>query len=178
MRQFLLENKDVFLEITDIKNRQLEFEDSTNKKFELIFNRLDKMDIPKSKLFFDGEWFDAYEFIVDIIKRAKQSIVLIDPYIDDKALSYLSHKNEDVSVTLVYGNKAKLDQEQIDRFTSQYGELKVKTNNDIHDRFLIIDNQDCYSLGTSLNHAGKRLFLVNKIENQEIVKTIVKVIDN
>jgi hypothetical protein len=175
MRKYLLENKDVLIEITDIKNRQLEFEDNTNKRFELLFNKLDKMDIPKSKLFFNNEWFDAYEYIVNIIKKAKESIILIDPYLDDKALSYLAHKNTGVSITLVYSDKSKLNIEEINRFISQYGELTTKVNNDIHDRFLIIDNQDCYALGTSLNYTGSKIFLINKIENQEIVKTIIRV---
>ena len=177
MRKYLLENKDVFLEITDIKNRQLEFEDITNKRFEQLFNRVDKIDIPKSRLFFSDEWFDAYEFIVDIIRRAKESIILIDPYLDNKVLSYLSHKNNGVTITLIYSDKAKLEIEEVNKFISQYGELTAKVNNDIHDRFLIIDSHDCYSLGTSLNHMGRKLFLINKIENQEIVDTIIRVLN-
>ena len=175
MRKFVLENGDVLLALAKLQKRQLEFENETNRKFEQVFRLIEKLDLPKSALFYNGEWFDAFDYIVDIIRKAKESIILIDPYCDNKALSFFKYKNDGVEILICNGPNSKLEEEEISRFESQYGAIIVKTLDDLHDRFLIIDKEECYDLGTSLNYAGKKLFAINKIDRAAVIKEIVAI---
>ena len=175
MRKFISDNNDVLLALAKLQNRQLEFENETNRKFEQIFKLIEKIDLPKTALFYNGELFDAFDFIVDIIRKAKKTIVLIDPYCDNKALSFFKYKNGGVGVLICNGPRSKLEKEEVSRFETQYGLIKVKTLNNLHDRFLIIDEEECYDLGTSLNYAGKKVFVINKIEKNNIIKEIIKI---
>ena len=174
MRHFIMENGDVLLKLAQLQNRQINFEIETNKKFDEVIKLINKADLPKQALFFDGQYYDAYDFITSIIRKAKTSIVLIDPYCDNRALSFLSNRNEGVSIAVCKSGKAKLSFEEIDIFKQQYGSFDVIDNNDIHDRFLIIDKTECYSLGASLNYAGKKTFVVTKIEDSVIVNSILE----
>ena len=173
MRRFILENGDVLLALAKLQNRQLEFENETNHKFEQVFKLIEKLDLPKTALFYNGEWFDAFDFIVGIIRKAAKSIILVDPYCDNKALSFLKYKSEGVEVLICNTSKSKLENEELSRFESQYGVIKVRTLTNLHDRFLIIDEEECYDLGASLNYAGKKLFMINKIDTAAVVKEII-----
>lgn len=175
MRKFILENGDVLLALAKLQNRQLEFENETNHKFEQVFKLIEKLDLPKTTLFYNGEWFDAFDFIVGIIRKAKKSIILVDPYCDNKALSFLKYKSEGVKVLICNTSKSKLENEELSRFESQYGVIKVRTLTNLHDRFLIIDEEECYDLGASLNYAGKKLFMINKIDTTAVVKEIIRI---
>lgn len=175
MRKFILENGDVLLALAKLQNRQLEFENETNHKFEQVFKLIEKLDLPKTALFYNGEWFDAFDFIVGIIRKAKNSIILVDPYCDNKALSFLKYKSEGVEVLICNTSKSKLENEELSRFESQYGVIKVRTLSNLHDRFLIIDEEECYDLGASLNYAGKKLFMINKIDTTAVVKEIIRI---
>ena len=168
MRRLIIENKDTVLAIARIQNRQITFEEETNKKFDEILAIINKDFVPKEVIFFAGQYFDAYEFIISIITTATKSLILIDPYCDTKAFMYLKNKKADVNVIICNNSSSKLTVEEINQFESQYGKIIIKQFNDIHDRFLIIDNEKCYSLGTSLNYAGKKMFAINKIEDKEI----------
>lgn len=175
MRKFILENGDVLLALAKLQNRQLEFENETNHKFEQVFKLIEKLDLPKTALFYNGEWFDAFDFIVGIIRKAAKSIILVDPYCDNKALSFLKYKSEGVEVLICNTLKSKLENEELSRFESQYGVIKVRTLTNLHDRFLIIDEEECYDLGASLNYAGKKLFMINKIDTAAVVKEIIRI---
>ena len=175
MRKFILENGDVLLALAKLQNRQLEFENETNHKFEQVFKLIEKLDLPKTALFYNSEWFDAFDFIVGIIRKATKSIILVDPYCDNKALSFLKYKSEGVEVLICNTSKSKLENEELSRFESQYGVIKVRTLTNLHDRFLIIDEEECYDLGASLNYAGKKLFMINKIDTAAVVKEIIRI---
>ena len=166
MRKFIIENGDVLLKLAQLQNRQINFEIETNKRFDEIIKMINKADLPKQVLFFDGEYYDAYDFIVSLIRKAKESIVLIDPYCDNRALSFLSNRNEKVSIKICKSSLAKLKEEEIETFIKQYGELKVTNNDTIHDRFLILDESECYSLSASLNYTGKKTFVVSELTRQ------------
>ena len=178
MRKFILDNGDTLLKLAQLQNRQINFEIETNKRFDEVLDLIDKKDLPKQAIFFEGQYFDAFEFVEILITKAKCSLILIDPYCDSRALSFLKNKNVDVQLTIVKSDKAKLTHEDISIFESQYGHIEVIERNDIHDRFLIIDNKECYSLGASLNYAGKKMFAVCKIDNLEIIKSIVELVNN
>ena len=177
MRKFILENGDLLLTLAKIQNRQLEFENETNLKFDKVFKSITKLDLPNTALFYDGQWYDAFDYIVKIVLKANNSIILIDPYCDEKALKILKHKKNDVAVTICKGTNSKLNKDDVDVFELQYGKINIYVNDSIHDRFLIIDNEDCYSLGTSINYAGKKLFTINKILDSDIISSIVKLIN-
>lgn len=174
MRKFIMENGDVLLALAKLQNRQIEFENETNKKFDEILKLISKADLPKQAIFAAGQFYDAYEFISSIIRRANHSIVLFDPYCDSRALSFLKNKKEAVELTICSSHSSKLRKEEIDRFESQYGKIRIKHLDDNHDRYLIVDKEECYQLGASLNYAGKKMFGVIKIENKEIIDLLLK----
>lgn len=138
-----------------------------------IDNRLSKLEsdnhIDNEKIFFDGELFDARSFIKDIFARAKEEIILIDPYADIKALDYLKVKTEGVIVQLFISSKAKLTQGDIDAFNEQYGKLEIISDDNFHDRFIIVDRAILYHLGASLNYIGKKVFAITKIEDENLL---------
>ena len=174
MRHFIAENGDVLLKLAQLQNRQINFEIKTNKRFDEILNLINKADLPKQVLFFDGQYYDAYDFITGLIRKANSSIVLIDPYCDSRALSFLKNRNDGVSILVCKSTKSKLAVKEINIYKKQYGEITIVDNDTIHDRFLIIDNSECYSLGASLNYAGKKTFVITKIEDSSIIKAIIE----
>ena len=173
MRKFIIENGDTMLALAKLQNRQIEFENSTNQRFDEIIKKFDEYDIPKEALFYRGQWFDAFDYITHIIARANKSIVLIDPYCDEKALTFLAHKKIGANLLINLSKESKLSNEEVAIFEMQYGKITVKVSNNVHDRFLIIDEEECYDLGTSLNHAGNKLFAIMRIENKQVVKAIL-----
>ena len=119
---------------------------------------------PVEGIFFNGQVFDAYKFATDRIRSARQSIVLIDNYIDESVLLMLSKRDVDVSATVYTGlisHQLRLD---IDRFNSQYPPVEVRTCTKSHDRFLIIDGSEVYHIGASLKDLGKKLFAFSKLD--------------
>lgn len=174
MRRFILENGDVLLALAKLQNRQIEFENETNRKFDEIFKLISKADLPKQAIFSAGQFYDAYEYISSIVRRANRFIILIDPYCDVKAFTFLKNKKESVELTICSSRLSKLEKEEIEKFESQYGEINIKQLNDNHDRYLIIDNEECYQLGASLNYAGKKMFSIIKNENKEIIGFLLK----
>ena len=177
MRKFIMENGDVLLALAKLQNRQIEFENETNKKFDEILKLISKADLPKQAIFSAGQFYDAYEFISSIIRKANQSIILIDPYCDAKALTFLKNKQESVKLTICSSHSSKLEKEEVEKFETQYGKINIKQLDDNHDKYLIIDNEECYQLGASLNYAGKKMFSIIKNENIGIISFLLKQIN-
>lgn len=142
--------------------------DSIDKRLSLV----EKVNLEREKVFFDGEAFDAKVFISNLISNANTSIILIDAYADIKALDFLKHKKQGVSLSIYHSSKAKLSNRDITCFNTQYGNCNTFINDKFHDKFLIIDDSEIYHLGSSLNYAGKRIFAITKMEDVEILKTI------
>ena len=176
MRHFLLSNGHLLESLATIQNRQLKFEDEANNKFDIIFKKIEHVEIPKENIFFKGQFFDAYDFLATLINKANYSLILIDPYCDGKALSFFRGKKRDVQLTIMKSSYAKLLDIDVEQFTKQYGDISVLTNDDIHDRFIIIDKQECYSLGSSLNRLGNKTIFINQIENITIFDLIMKLV--
>lgn len=118
---------------------------------------------PVEGIFFDGQIFDAYTFVSDLIRSAKKSIVLFDNYVDDTVLAMLDKRGEKVSAT-IYTQKVK-QQLSLDlaKHNAQYQAIDVKQYDRVHDRYLCIDNT-VYHIGASLKDLGKRWFSFNKME--------------
>ena len=177
MRKFILENGDVLLALAKLQNRQIEFENETNKKFDEILKLISKADLPKQAIFSAGQFYDAYEYISSIIQRANTSIVLIDPYCDSKAFTFLKNKKETVELTICLSHSSKLENDEISKYESQYGKISIKHLDDNRDRYIIIDNKECYQLGASLNYAGKKMFSIIKNEDKDIIQFILNKIN-
>ncbi|MCL2219175.1 MAG: virulence RhuM family protein [Chitinispirillia bacterium] len=118
---------------------------------------------PTQGVFFDGQIFDAYALANKIIKSAKQSIILIDNYIDESVLTILAKKAKNVNVTLLTKDISKQLKLDIAKFNQQYPAIEAKTFNLSHDRFLIIDGKDVYHLGASLKDLGRKWFAFSKM---------------
>ena len=118
---------------------------------------------PKEGVFYNGQIFDAYVFATDLIKSAKESIVLIDNYIDESVLLMLSKRNEEVKATIISRSIPQTLQFDIDKLNKQYPPIEIQINENYHDRFLIID-KDVYHIGASLKDLGKRIFDFTKME--------------
>ena len=170
MRRFISLNGKLFKRLTNVECKILEHD----KKFDIVFNELqkdEKMEF-KQKIFFDGQIYDAYSLIIDIIKKAKQKILIIDNYIDDSILKMLSKKNQKVEVVILTLQNSKLNKLDITKFNKQYPVLKLAYTNKFHDRFIVIDNKELYYVGASLKDLGKKCFAISKIEDKEYLKRI------
>ena len=180
MRRFINENKNVFKRIINIENKT-DFIENTlkehDKNFEIIFDKFDRKEDLKSKLFFGGEIYDAYSLLVDIISKANKEIIIIDNYVDKVTLDILSKKKVSVVVLLITDeNKSKLNNTDINKFNSEYPLLRIKYTNAFYDRFIIIDNNELYNLGASLKDLGKKVFAINKLNDKHYLKLLISMI--
>jgi hypothetical protein len=119
---------------------------------------------PHEGIFYDGQIFDAYKFVSDIVKSAQKSIVLIDNYIDESVLHILSKRNTGVKTTIFTSKISKQLELDIVKFNAQYESIDVNIFHKAHDRFLIIDRKTVYHVGASLKDLGKRWFAFSKME--------------
>ena len=147
-------------------------------KVDLLENRLNRIEnysFLKDKVIFNGKVFDALSLLNQLCELAKDHIILIDPYIDVRTLNAFKSKNINVSLTIISSTKNnKVSQMDIDAFKEQNGDLIVKTNDDYHDRYLIIDNTLFYHLGSSVNYLGKKFSQITLIEDNDIIDTLRK----
>jgi hypothetical protein len=165
MRRFLLNNAQVFQRLDTVEKKQIEYKIDSDKKFDKIFEALEQNEIkPKQGIFFDGQIFDAYKFISELVRKANKSIVIIDNYIDESVLNFLTKRNKNVKVTILtknISNQLKLD---IEKYNAQYPVIEVKEFKYAHDRFIILDEKDVYVIGASLKDLGKKWFAFSKID--------------
>ena len=171
MRHFIKDNKDIFKRLTTVEYEMIECKD----KIDELFDKLEPKKIESQKIFFNGQIYDAYSLIIDLIKEAKEKIIIIDNYIDKSILDMLVYKKENVSIELVTSSHY-LTKTDISKFNKQYPNLNIKYSNIFHDRFIIIDD-NLYHLGASLKDLGKKCFAINKIEDKDYLNKIVKSIN-
>ena len=174
MRRFLTSNAQVFQRLETIEYKLL----STDKKVNLLFEKLEEGTIEhKQGVFYDGQIFDAYEFICDLIKSAKKRIILIDNYIDDTVLTMMDKRRKSVTASVYtqkVSNQLKLD---LLKHNAQYPAIDVKLFKKSHDRFLIIDNK-VYLVGASLKDLGKKWFAVSLLSSTKPKELIFRLNDN
>ena len=120
--------------------------------------------LPAEGIFYDGQIFDAYLFVSDLIKSATKSIILIDNYIDENVLTLLSKRDKDVAAIIYTASVSRQLKLDLKRFNDQYPTIDVKIFSKSHDRFLIIDEHIVYHIGASLKDLGKKWFAFSKIE--------------
>ncbi len=160
MRQLVLNNSLIEHRFNKIETKQHE----TDRKFEQVFKALEgKKTIPNEGVFFDGQIFDAYAFVSELIKSAKQSIVLIDNYVDETVLTLLSKRKKSVSAIIYSSQITKQLKLDLQKHNQQYAPIDLLVFSKSHDRFLIID-EVVYHFGASLKDLGKKWFAFSKME--------------
>ena len=128
---------------------------------------------PHEGIFFNGQIFDAYNLISDLIRKAKTEIILIDNYVDDSVLKILDKRDKTVSATIYTANFSEKLQLDLAKHNSQYSPINIKTLKKFHDRFLIIDD-DVYHIGASIKDLGKSAFAFSKMGlEKEIILSIL-----
>ena len=149
MRRFIANNALLFERISTVELRQLEYQKQTDEKLEQIFEYISEHEESSQKVFFDGQIYDAFSLIVNLIQKAEIEITLIDGYVDVGTLNLLSKKKSDVAVTIYTQKQTKLTKADVKNFNAQYPTLKIKYTKVFHDRFLILDQATACLLYTS-----------------------------
>lgn len=178
MRHFLINNADVFRRLSTIEYHQLEMmqhQQESDKRIDEVFRKLDEGSVqPKQGIFYDGQVYDAYTFVSDLVKSAKRSIVLIDNYVDETVLTLLDKRDNGVTADIytqqIY-QQLRLD---INRHNSQYTPINVSVFRKSHDRFLCIDDV-VYHIGASIKDMGKKWFAFAKMEVLTPTELVAKI---
>lgn len=177
MRHFIASNAAMFEQIRAVELRQLEYQRTTDERFERVFDYMEAHEAPRQKVFFDGQVYDAFELLVGLVRRARESIVLVDGYADAGTLNILAKKADGVAATIWTHPRARLTKRDVEAFNAQYPRLEVRRTSAFHDRFLILDGAEGYLVGASLKDAGKKAFAVARLEDGESVAAILARLD-
>lgn len=175
MRHFMANNAAIFQRLETIEFNQLEsnkvqakilaHQEVQDHRIDEIFRRLDEgMYKPKQGIFFDNQIYDAYSFVSELVKSAKQRIILIDNYVDETVLTLLDKRGENVSATIYTQQVSRQFRLDVDRHNSQYPPIEVDVFRRSHDRFLCIDDT-VYHVGASIKDLGKKWFAFSKMED-------------
>ena len=176
MRKFISSNRQVFERLTNVEYKLLEHDE----KFDKVFNELqkDEREEFKEKIFFEGQIYDAYSLLIDLIRKANKEIIIIDNYIDDSILKMLSKKKVDVKVILCTSSNNRLTELDVEKFNEEYPSLKIVKTKEFHDRFMMIDRKILYHIGASLKDVGKKCFAISRMEEiREIKNRIYKILE-
>lgn len=167
LRHFMISHASVFNRLETIEFNQLEMQQHQQKadrRIDEVFRRLDAGNAkPQQGVFYDGQIYDAYVFVSNLIRSATRSILLIDNYVDESVLSLLAKRGSCVNATIYTLNISKQLKLDITRHNAQYEPIDIKTFNKSHDRFLCIDD-DVYHIGASIKDLGKKWFAFSKLE--------------
>lgn len=158
MRRYLFNNAGIIQRISRIEIRQNE----TDRRIDEIFSKFQDKTIPVEGIFYDGQIFDAYIFVTDLVRSARRRIVLIDNYVDESVLLMFSKRASGVSAEIRTGRLSSQLQLDVVKHNSQYEPIVIVQTQNIHDRFLIVDD-DVYHIGASLKDLGKKLFAFSKM---------------
>lgn len=170
MRHFLSENGQVFERLSTIEYKLIEHDKRIEKVFDLM---QPKMEI-NQKIFFQGQIYDAYSLIVDLILKANSKIVIIDNYADKSLLDMLTKKKSNVeAVIITSSNNHSISNLDIQKFNKEYSILKLTKTDKFHDRFIILDNKELYHCGASIKDLGKKCFGINKIEDKKVIDMLL-----
>ena len=146
--------------------------DKNTKRIDELFDKFNPKDIAKDSIFFEGHFYDAYSFLIDIFNRAKEEIIIIDNYASKKLLDMI--KNFNLKITIVSKN---IDPVLMNKYLKQYKNVSFVKNDSFHDRFIIIDNRELYTSGASFKDIGKKGFYIGKIDNIELLHNLLNNLD-
>lgn len=165
MRRFLQHNANVFARLDSVERRQITFESETEKNFEKIFQALEAGKLPRQGIFYNGQVYDAYSFVADLIRKANKRLIIIDNYVDDSVLTLLSKRKKGVQATIYSKAISKQLALDLKKHNGQYPSITIEVFKEAHDRFLIIDEDEIYHIGASLKDLGKKWFAFSKFES-------------
>ena len=176
MRHFMANNSLVLSRMNELEIKQLSYQKETDEKFEQVFRYISEHEEVSQKIFFEGQIYDAFSLLTELVSKAEKEIILIDNYVDVGTLNILAKKQENVKVQIYTVKRTKLSLTDINNFNQQYPVLGVDYTEEFHDRFLIIDGTLAYHVGASLKDAGKKCFAINRIEDKANILNILKCI--
>ena len=159
--------KDYLLKGYALNNRMNRIEDNLQNLTDRVMGidlQINASLPPNQNIFYDGQVFDAYTLIADIIRTANKSIIIIDNYIDDTVFMQLTKRNKKVSATIYTKALDKTNKQDLQKHNAQYPNIEIRKLTTSHDRFMIIDNKTVYHFGVSLKDAGKKWFAFSKLE--------------
>ncbi|MCO6464734.1 MAG: virulence RhuM family protein [Saprospiraceae bacterium] len=139
--------------------------ENLSKEVKQISLQLKTQELPNQGIFFDGQVFDAFAFVADIIKKAKNNLILLDNYVDETVLTLLAKRPKNVSATIYTKNISKALQLDLQKHNEQYTPIAVKEFVGTHDRFLIVDEKELYHIGASLKDLGKKWFGFSRMDS-------------
>ncbi len=177
MDAFVIMHKYISNELIEQKyiNNLVIKHDEDIKLLQESFNKFEEKR-KSNEIYFNGQIYDAYSKILDIIKEAKKELIIVDNYADKSMLDMI--RNVNVNTTIICKEKCLLKEIDIEKYNKQYNNLKVIYNNTFHDRYIIIDKKIIYHCGTSLNHIGSKTFSINKLEDKLVINSLLKCIKN
>ena len=165
LRRMLPAQAGLLQRLDTLEQRQLAHQIKTDGRFDQIFDALEQKSLnPTQGIFFDGQIFDAYVFINDLLRQAKQSIVLIDNYVDDSVLQQFTKRKKGVSATILTKTISKALTQDLEKHNTQYPPITIQEFGDSHDRFLILDGESVYHLGASLKDLGRKWFAFSRMD--------------
>ncbi|HGO5824377.1 TPA: ORF6N domain-containing protein [Mannheimia haemolytica] len=160
MRHLLQTNSGLVQRLESVERKQLEMSGQLEQVFQSLEGNKPKM----QGVFFEGETFNAYQFVTELVRGAKSSLILIDNYVDDTVLTLFTKRSHNVSVTIYTKQISKQLALDLEKYNSQYAHIDVKIFDKSHDRFLIIDKKELYHIGASLKDLGKKWFAFSKMD--------------
>lgn len=178
IRKYMANSTLLFDRLNQVEMRQTEYQKKANENFEQIFDYIAEHTESAQRVFFDGQVYDAFSFLIDLVNSADRSILLIDNYVDIKTLNILTRKKTNVAVCIYTVKCTRLTEQDVKNFNKQYPELEVKYTKIFHDRFLILDDSRAYHIGASLKDAGKKCFAISRLEDSEIINHILQTLNS
>ena len=175
MKHYLTDNDKIQSKLFDMQNRITHIDNKLidyDSKFEEIFSVFNSDNYLKSKLIFENNIYDAYSFLIDILKEAYTDIIIIDNYCDKEILDLISNLNVDVVVI-----SKNMNDELIKKYQEQYSNLTIVCNDSFHDRFIVIDKSKVYHLGSSLKDLGKKCSYISLMDNDEDINILINRIE-
>jgi phage regulator Rha-like protein len=165
MRHIMSNNAELFQRLNKVEQKQIESDD----KFDILFNALESKKFHSNQgIFYDGQVFDAWLFVSDLIKTAKNSILLIDNYVDESVLQLLTKRRKNVNVVIYTKNINRILMLDLKKHNKQYPQIEIKEFTKAHDRFLIIDQKSVYHFGASLKDLGKKWFAFSRMDSDSL----------
>ncbi len=171
LRHLIIENRDVYQSLNNINNKLINYENKLLKydeKFNYLFSKFDS----KEQLFLEGQTYSSYRNILEILNTAKKEIIIIDEYADITFLDLI--RKVKCKIILITKDSNRLSNIEIEKYNKEYNNLRVIRNNSFHDRFFILDKNDIYLSGSSINSAGEKTFMIINIKNDLVKNTLIK----
>lgn len=169
MRRLLAASTPLLDRLETLEKRQIAHEIRADERFEQLFTALETANTPPAQgVFFDGQIFDAYVFVNDLLRSAQRSIVLIDNFIDDSVLLQLAKRPQGVSATVLTKSIGPQLEQDLKKHNSQYPPIRVGAFPHSHDRFLILDDETVYHVGASLKDLGKKWFAFSRMDKASL----------